>query len=77
MFRLLANSPFGMARVVSRQPVTGPARVECAVDNLALGQAFLQMVWLSVVCVITLVLLILSFTFLRRPIIYQTDSVLE
>jgi hypothetical protein len=77
MFRLLASSLLGMAEVVSRQPVSGPARAESVVDNIALRQVFLQIVWLSVVSVITLVLLILSFIFLRSHIIYQIDSVLE
>jgi len=77
MFRLLANSLFGMAQAVSRQPVTGPARVECVVDNMALGQAFLQIVWLSVVSVITLVPLVPSFVFLRHHIVCQIGRVLE
>jgi hypothetical protein len=77
MFRLLANSLFGVVQAVSRQPVAGPARVERLVDSMALGQTCLQIIWLSVVSVITLVLVILSFVFLRRHVIYQIDSVLE
>jgi hypothetical protein len=73
MFRLSANSLFGMVQAVSRQPVAGPARV----DSMALGQTCLHIIWLSVVSVITLVLVILSFIFLRRRVIYQIDSVLE
>jgi hypothetical protein len=53
-----------MAQAVSRQPVAGPARVECVADNVTLGQTFLQIVWLSLVNVITLVLLVPSFIFL-------------
>jgi len=66
-----------MAQAVSRQPVAGPARVECVADNVTLGQTFLQIVWLSLVSVITLVLLVPSFIFLRRHIVYHIDSVLE
>jgi len=66
-----------MVQAVSRHPVTGPARLQCMVDNMALGQDLLQIVWLSYVSVVTLVLLILSFIFLRRHTIYQIDSVLE
>jgi len=40
MFHLLANSLFGMAQAVSRQPVAGAAGVECVVDSTALGKTF-------------------------------------